>query len=91
MSAEMLEQSLLYPKQSVELGMTTRNVMSRRMCPSYHFQHQASDPPATSTPTASLTTSGELDDAVDALSRVFQDMLRLARDGKDHPAAGGGD
>ena len=28
MSAEMLEQSLLYPKQSVELDMTFRNIMS---------------------------------------------------------------
>ena len=30
MSAEMLEQSLLYPKQSVELGMTFQNIMSRQ-------------------------------------------------------------
>ena len=36
MSAEMLEQSLLYPKQSVELGMTTKNIMSVNV-PEYHF------------------------------------------------------
>ena len=28
MSPEMLEQSLLYPRQSVELGMTFKNIMS---------------------------------------------------------------
>ena len=38
MSAEMLEQSLLYPKQSVELDMTTKNIMSVNV-PEYHFQH----------------------------------------------------
>ena len=66
MSAEMLEQSLLYPKQSVELGMTTKNIMSVNV-PEYRFS------------TAFAMTSCELDGAVDALSSVFQDMLKLAQ------------
>ena len=37
MSPEMLEQSLLYPKQSVELDMTFQNIMSVDV-PSYHFR-----------------------------------------------------
>ena len=36
MSAEMLEQSLLYPKQSVELDMTFQNIMSVNV-PVYQF------------------------------------------------------
>ena len=42
MSAEMLEQSLLYPKQSVELGMTTKNIMSVNV-PEYHFSTAGGD------------------------------------------------
>ena len=37
MSPEMLEQSLLYPRQSVELGMTYQNIMSVNV-PVYDFQ-----------------------------------------------------
>ena len=76
MSPEMLEQSLLYPKQSVELDMTFENVMSVNV-PRYRF-HTRSQDPGEIYPYGFAQTSGELDDAVDALSRVFQDMLRLA-------------
>ena len=76
MSSEMLEQSLLYPKQSVELDMTFQNIMSVNV-PIYHFKTK-SDDAGEIYPYGFATTSGELDDAVDALSRVFQDMLRLA-------------
>ena len=76
MSPEMLEQSLLYPKQSVELGMTFQNIMSVDV-PQYQF-HTTSQDPGEIYPYGFAQTSGELDDAVDALSRVFADMLRLA-------------
>jgi len=76
MSPEMLEQSLLYPKQSVELEMTFQNIMSVDV-PQYHF-HTSSQDPGEIYPYGFAQTSGELDDAVDAMSRVFQDMLRLA-------------
>ena len=76
MSPEMLEQSLLYPKQSVELGMTFQNVMSVDV-PKYQF-HTSSQDPSEVYPYGFAQTSGELDDAVDAMSQVFQDMLRLA-------------
>ena len=76
MSPEMLEQSLLYPKQSVELEMTFQNVMSVDV-PRYHFR-TASQDPGEVYPYGFAQTSGELDDAVDAMSQVFQDMLRLA-------------
>ena len=76
MSPEMLEQSLMYPKQNVELEMTFQNVMSVDV-PKYQFRTTSQDP-AEVYPYGFAQTSGELDDAVDALSRVFQDMLHLA-------------
>ena len=77
MSPEMLEQSLLYPKQTVELDMTFQNVMSVDV-PRYQFRTSSQDPGEVY-PYGFAQTSGELDDAVDALSSVFQDMLRLAQ------------
>ena len=76
MSPEMLQQSLLYPKQSVELDMTFQNVMSVDV-PKYHFKTTGQNAGEVY-PYGFAQTSGELDDAVDAMSGVFQDMLRLA-------------
>ena len=76
MSPEMLEQSLLYPKQSVELEMSFQNIMSVDV-PQYHFRTGSQDPGEVY-PYGFAQTSGELDDAVDAMSRVLKDMLRLA-------------
>lgn len=76
MSPEMLEQSLLYPKQSVELEMSFQNIMSVDV-PQYQFKTKSEDP-GEIYPYGFAATSGELDDAVAALSQVFQDMLHLA-------------
>ena len=76
MGPEMLEQSLLYPKQSVELDMKFKNVMSVNV-PVYEF-HTRNEDPTEVYPYGFAQTSGELDAAVDALNRVFQDMLELA-------------
>ncbi len=76
MSPEMLEQSLLYPRQSVELEMSYKNVMSVNV-PAYSFKTLTAD-------TSDIysygfaQTSGELDSALYKLSQVFEDMLRLA-------------
>ena len=76
MSPEMLEQALLYPKQSVELDVTYRNVMSVNV-PVYHY-HTANEDPTEIYPYGFAQTSGELDAAIEALGAVFQDMLALA-------------
>ena len=76
MSPEVLEQALLYPKQSVELEVTVRNIMSVNV-PVYHFrtqEHQGGE----IYPYGFATTSCEVDGAVEALASVFQDMLKLA-------------
>ncbi|MCQ2557653.1 MAG: V-type ATP synthase subunit D [Oscillospiraceae bacterium] len=77
MSPEMLEQALLYPRQSVELDMTFKNIMSVNV-PQYKFQTQNTDP-SEIYPYGFAQTSGELDDALDNMARVFQDMLELAQ------------
>ena len=76
MSPEMLEQALLYPKQSVELDMKLKNIMSVDV-PVYSFSTKNQDP-SEIYPYGFAQTSGELDTALDALSRVFSDMLELA-------------
>ncbi len=75
MSPEMLEQAIMYPKASVTLDMGFQNVMSVNV-PVYRFQTRQEE--GTSAPYGFASTTGELDDAVGALSQVFQDMLRLA-------------
>ncbi len=77
MSPEMLEQALLYPRQSVELGMKFKNVMSVNV-PEYSFHTKNSDP-SEIYPYGFAQTSGELDDALDNMARVFEDMLELAQ------------
>lgn len=77
MSPDFLEGALLYPKQSVELTMDFKNIMSVNT-PVYHF-HEKNDTAGGSFPYGYAQTSGELDDAISAFSEVFQDMLELAQ------------
>ncbi len=77
MSPEMLEQSLLYPRQSVELDMRFKNIMSVNV-PVYDFRTKSAEQ-GDIFPYGFAQTSGELDDALTALSRVFEDMLELAQ------------
>ena len=77
MSPEMLEQALLYPRQSVELDMKYKNIMSVNV-PQYSFTTKNNDP-SEIYPYGFAQTSGELDDALDKMARVFEDMLKLAQ------------
>lgn len=77
MSPDMLEQALLYPRQSVELDVKYRNIMSVNV-PQYKFRTK-NDDPSEIYPYGFAQTSGELDDALDKLARVFEDMLQLAQ------------
>lgn len=76
MSPELLEQALLYPRQSVELDVKYKNIMSVNV-PMYEYSTKSGD----STdiyPYGFAQTSGELDDALEYMSKVFEDMLKLA-------------
>ena len=77
MSPEMLEQSLLYPTQKVDLAISKRNIMSVNV-PVYQFQPAENDD-AQQFPYSFAMTSGELDSTIEQLSAVFQDMLELAQ------------
>ena len=77
MSPEMMEQSLLYPRQSVELGIDYKNIMSVNV-PVYSFSTKNNDP-SEIYPYGFAQTSGELDDALGKMADVFQDMLDLAQ------------
>ena len=76
MSPTMLEQSLMYPRQSVELGMNYKNIMSVNV-PEYTFK-TTNDDSSEIYPYGFAQTSGELDDALENLATVFEDMLKLA-------------
>lgn len=77
MSPEMLSQALMYPRQSVELEMSFQNIMSVNV-PRYTFHTKNADP-GEIYPYGFTQTSGELDLAMQSLSRVFEDMLELAQ------------
>ena len=76
MSPEMLEQALLYPRQSVELDMKYKNIMSVNV-PIYNYSTKSGDS-SDIYPYGFAQTSGELDDALEYMSKVFEDMLKLA-------------
>lgn len=77
MSPEMLEQSLLYVRQRVELEMGQKNIMSVTV-PVYTFKNQVMDKGAMY-PYGFASTSGALDDALEKMYEVFKDMLELAQ------------
>ena len=77
MSPELLEQALMYPRQSVELSVKYKNIMSVNV-PQYSFSTKTADA-SEIYPYGFAQTSGELDVAMQAISRVFEDMLELAR------------
>jgi len=77
MSPEMLGQAILYPRQTVRLDMNLKNVMSVNV-PVFEFETKTADT-GDIFPYGFAQTSGELDDALSALSRVFEDMLELAQ------------
>ena len=77
MSSKAIEQALMYPKQSVELTMDFKNIMSVNV-PEYHFSTKT-EQSGEVYPYAFAATSGELDGAVEALSDVFTKMLKLAQ------------
>ena len=75
MSPQMLEQALLYPRRTVDLDLTYKNVMSVNV-PQYSFATSGGGEDII--PYAFAQTSGDLDDALGKLSAVFEDMLQLA-------------
>jgi V/A-type H+-transporting ATPase subunit D len=76
MSSVAMEEALMLPKQQISLTATTRNIMSVNV-PMFAFSNTGTTE-GDIYPYGFATTSGELDGAIDALSKVAPKMLRLA-------------
>ncbi|MGI6732466.1 MAG: V-type ATP synthase subunit D [Anaerovoracaceae bacterium] len=76
MSAPMMEEALMYPKQGVEIDVKTRNIMSVDV-PVFEFSSTGEET-GSIYPYGFASTSGELDKAIQNLSTVFPVMLSLA-------------
>ena len=81
MSQEVMEESLMYPKQGVILEVDNKNIMSVDV-PVFGFKTTAEDP-TNIYPYGFARTSGDLDNAISELSRVFPLMLDLAAKEKE--------
>ena len=76
MSSEVLDESLMYPKQRVSLDVSVRNIMSVNV-PVLKFNTDDVDP-SNIYPYGFATTSGELDGAIATLSGMLPYLLELA-------------
>lgn len=77
MSMQATEQTFLYPKQSVALELEYRNIMSVNV-PTYKLSAKTENA-GDIYPYGFSGTPGALDDAVNVISKVLEDMLKLAQ------------
>ena len=76
MSPAMMEQTFLYPKQSVSIEMKYKNIMSVNV-PVYTIHTKTQDK-GDIYPYGFAATPGELDDSMQKLANLLDDLLRLA-------------
>lgn len=81
MSQEVMEESLMYPKQGVILEVGNKNIMSVDV-PVFSFKTTAEDP-TNIFPYGYARTSGELDTAISELADLFPLLLDLAAKEKE--------
>lgn len=81
MSQEVLDESLMIPKQGVLLEVGNKNIMSVDV-PVFDFKTTAEDP-TNIFPYGFARTSGELDNAICKLSALFPMLLELAAKEKE--------
>lgn len=81
MSQEVMEESLMFPKQGVSLEVGTKNIMSVDV-PVFTFKTTAEDS-TNIYPYGFARTSGELDTAVGGLADIFPMLLDLAAKEKE--------
>ncbi len=76
MSSEVLNEALMYPKQGVSIEVSNKNVMSVDV-PVFDFK-TTTDDTSNIYPYGFANTSAELDSAIENLSDIFPEMLKLA-------------
>lgn len=79
MSFEYLGQALMMPKQSVAIGVSTKNIMSVNL-PKFDIKTQGND--SDIYPYGFAFTSGELDCAIQSFSAAMDPLLKLAESEK---------
>ena len=78
MPSEILEESIMYPTQKINLKMSTRNIMSVNS-PVFDLVKDDNKETSGIYPYGLVTTSGELDGAVYSLQQVFDKLIELAQ------------
>lgn len=81
MSHEVMQESLMFPKQGINISVETKNIMSVNV-PIFDFKTTAEDP-TDIYPYGFARTSGELDSAIDAMSGILPKLLDLAAKEKE--------
>ena len=81
MSREIMEESLMIPKQGVVLDVGNKNIMSVNV-PVFSFETTANDA-GDIYPYGYASTSGELDNAITGLTDIFPLLLELAAKEKE--------
>lgn len=76
MTPQMMEEALMYPKQSVSLAVGSKNIMSVDV-PVFDFETSETGA-GNIFPYGFANTSGELDTAIEKLSEIFPRLLQLA-------------
>ncbi len=76
MSTEVLNEALMFPKQGVSIEVGNKNVMSVNV-PVFDFE-TTTDDTSNIYPYGFAVTSAELDNAIENLSDIFPELLRLA-------------
>jgi len=76
MSSEVMEEALMYPKQGVSIDVGRKNVMSVDV-PVFDFKTTTNDS-ANIYPYGFANTSAELDNAIENLSNLLPELLKLA-------------
>ena len=76
MNPEMLEEALMYPKNSVTLVATTKNVMSVDV-PAFSFERHSTET-GNVYPYGFAMTSGALDRSIAQLTELFPKLMQLA-------------
>lgn len=81
MSREVMQESLMFPKQGVDLSVSSKNIMSVDV-PVFDFQTTANDE-GDIFPYGFARTTGELDTAIQRMSDLFPKLLELAAKEKE--------
>ena len=77
MSPEYLEEAIVYPKESISLEVTKKNIMSVNV-PIMDFKRKLEGDPGSIYPYGFATTSSELDGAIEKLYGILPKLLQLA-------------